>query len=223
MKSTGLLTGVQIRCSGYANSPGGKCTNCIKMNQECVFQPVSSTSSTAFVPVSALPNGVIPPGMPLFGAYGQPLTGGPTNNYPPAGANYPAPTSHYEQPLPSPTGSNSSYWEDNRTESGRRRHRASEEHGVRLPPPSSFPDDNSRRRSPSSSSSNHLQPFQPSQPAPIPPQGFDNRTPPPRSSPSGTTASSAPGNSVMNLENIMSSNRNEDDLKMLGRLDRRAK
>ncbi|KAI0805477.1 hypothetical protein GGR55DRAFT_278164 [Xylaria sp. FL0064] len=211
----------KIRCSGYANSPGGKCTNCIKMNQECVFQPVSSTSSTAFVPVSALPNGV-PPGVQLFGAYGQPLGAGPAN-YPP-GANYQATTPHYEQPLPSPTGSNSSYWED-RPDNSRRRHRMSDEHGVRLPPPNTFPDDNSRRRSPSSSSPNHLQPFQASQPQPIPHQGFDNRTPPPRGSPSGATASSAPGSSVMNLENIMSSNPsgNDIDQSMLGRLNRRAK
>ncbi|KAI0434808.1 hypothetical protein F5Y09DRAFT_189187 [Xylaria sp. FL1042] len=211
----------KIRCSGYANSPGGKCTNCIKMNQECVFQPVSSTSSTAFVPVSALPNGV-PPGVQLFGAYGQPLGAGPAN-YPP-GANYQATTPHYEQPLPSPTGSNSSYWED-RPDNSRRRHRMSDDHGVRLPPPNTFPDDNSRRRSPSSSSPNHLQPFQASQPQTIPHQGFDNRTPPPRGSPSGATASSAPGSSVMNLENIMSSNPsgNDIDQSMLGRLNRRTK
>ncbi|KAJ3572566.1 hypothetical protein NPX13_g5008 [Xylaria arbuscula] len=213
----------KIRCSGYANSPGGKCTNCIKMNQECVFQPVSSTSSTAFVPVSALPNGVVPPGMPLFGAYGQPLATGGPSNYPPTGANYQATTPHYEQPLPSPTGSNNSYWEENRAEGTRRRHRLSDEHGVRLPPPIGFPDDNTRRRSPSSTSPNRLQLLQPSHPQPIPHQGFDNRTPPPKSSPSGAAASSAPGNSVMNLENIMSSNRNEDDRKMVGRLNFRAK
>lgn len=190
------------------------------MNQECVFQPVSSTSSTAFVPVSALPNGV-PPGVQLFGAYGQPIAGPP--NYA-SGANYQATPPHYDQPLPSPTGSNSSYWED-RPENSRRRHRMSEDHGVRLPPPNTFPDDNSRRRSPSSSSPNHLQPFQASQPQPIPPQTFDSRTPPPRGSPSVAPASNASGSSVMNLENIMSSNPagNDIDQSMLGRLNRRAK
>ncbi|KAI1181066.1 hypothetical protein F4777DRAFT_573140 [Nemania sp. FL0916] len=207
----------KIRCSGYANSPGGKCTNCIKMNQECVFQPVSSTSSTAFVPVSALPNGV-PPGVQLFGAYGQPLAGpstyAPGQNYQPG----------FDQPLPSPTGSNSSYWDD-RPETTRRRHRLSDDHGVRLPPPNAFPDDNSRRRSPSSSSPNHLQPFSASQSQAVPHQGFDNRTPPPRGSPSVAPASNASGNSVMNLENIMSSNPsgNDIDQSMLGRLNRRAK
>ncbi|KAH8155966.1 hypothetical protein CIB48_g12281 [Xylaria polymorpha] len=183
-------------------------------------KPVSSTSSTAFVPVSALPNGV-PPGVPLFGAYGQPLAA--PSNYS-AGANYPPSAQHYDQPLPSPTGSSSSYWED-RPESGRRRHRMSDDHGVRLPPPSTFPDDNSRRRSPSSSSPNHLQPFQASQPQPIPHQGLDNRTPPPNGSPSGAPASNASQSSVMNIENIMSSNSSGNDIDrgMLGRLNRRTK
>ncbi|TRX98463.1 hypothetical protein FHL15_000537 [Xylaria flabelliformis] len=183
-------------------------------------KPVSSTSSTAFVPVSALPNGV-PPGVQLFGAYGQPLAA--PSNYPP-GANYQASTPLYDQPLPSPTGSNSSYWED-RPENARRRHRMSDDHGVRLPPPSTFPDDNSRRRSPSSSSPKHLQPFQTSQPQPMPHQGLDNRTPPPKGSPSGAPASSASGSSVMNLENIMSSNSSNNDIDrgMLGRLNRRTK
>ncbi|KKF95647.1 hypothetical protein CFO_g1986 [Ceratocystis platani] len=60
-----------IRCSGYANSPGGRCMNCTRMNQECVFQPVSSTgTNAAFVHISAL-QGTVPVGTPVFGAYGQ--------------------------------------------------------------------------------------------------------------------------------------------------------
>ncbi|KAK7592452.1 hypothetical protein V3481_007070 [Fusarium oxysporum f. sp. vasinfectum] len=62
----------KIRCSGYQSAPDGKCQNCARMNQECIFQLVSSSSSTAFIIVSALPGGV-PPGTQLFGAYGQPL------------------------------------------------------------------------------------------------------------------------------------------------------
>ncbi|KAI1433672.1 hypothetical protein GGR50DRAFT_472421 [Xylaria sp. CBS 124048] len=204
----------KIRCSGYASSPGGKCTNCIKMNQECVFQPVSSTSSTAFVPVSALPGGV-PPGIQLFGAYGQPIVAPTTYS---SNNNYQATTPLYDQPLPSPTGSNNSYWED-RIDS-RRRHMLEDDHGVRLPPPNSFPDENVQRRSPSSGSPKHLQPFNTSQPQPIPRQGLESRPSPPRGSPSG-----ASGTSVMNIENLMSSNSpgNDIDQSMLGRLNRRGK
>ncbi|KAI4868103.1 hypothetical protein F4820DRAFT_161936 [Hypoxylon rubiginosum] len=205
----------KIRCSGYQNSPGGKCTNCIKMNQECVFQPVSSSSSTAFVPVSALPNG-IPPGTQLFGAYGQPL-GGPST-LAPAGS-YQATNPQYDQPLPSPTGSYASFSEE-RPEVSRRRPRPSDdEHGVRLPPPSTFPDDNPRRRSPSSSGSpSHLQPLSQLQAQPSPYAGYDSRTPPPRGSPSGPPAGTSNANSVMSLEHIVGG---DIDQKMLGRLNRR--
>lgn len=91
------------------------------MNQECIFQPVSSSSSTAFIPVSAVPGGV-PPGTQLFGAYGQPLA---PNSIPPP----PPPPSHYHPhhgpgaavpsyypSIHSPTGSLSSYGGDPRTD-----------------------------------------------------------------------------------------------------------
>ncbi|KAI8957085.1 hypothetical protein F5Y11DRAFT_105293 [Daldinia sp. FL1419] len=211
----------KIRCSGYQNSPGGKCTNCIKMNQDCVFQPVSSSSSTAFVPVSALPNG-IPPGTQLFGAYGQPLAGSSSI---PAGGAYAATSAQYDQPLPSPTNSYGSFSEE-RSDPGRRRPRPSdEEHGVRLPPPSTFPDDNPRRRSPSSGGSpSHLQPLSQLQPQPVLYAGYDNRTPPPRGSPSGPPTGHHTTSSVMNLENILGngpSPGNDIDQRMLGRLNRR--
>lgn len=85
----------KIRCSGYQSAPGGKCQNCARMNQECVFQPVSSSSSTAFIPVSAVPGGV-PPGTPLYGAYGQPLAP-QAHPYPPG-----APQQQQQQPPPGP-------------------------------------------------------------------------------------------------------------------------
>ncbi|KAH9905346.1 hypothetical protein F4778DRAFT_704622 [Xylariomycetidae sp. FL2044] len=194
----------KIRCSGYQNAPGGKCVNCVKMHQECVFQPVSSSSSTAFVPVSALQNG-IPPGTPLYGAYGQPL-GGPPN----------APSvASYDQPMPSPTGSYASFTDDPRAEHSRRRDRTSEsEHARRLPPPGPFPDDNSRRRSPSSTSPGHLTGYY---------GGYDDRTPPPRGGSTGLAVGGSSASSVMSLENIMGSGSgsgNDIDKNMLGRLNR---
>ncbi|PHH68127.1 hypothetical protein CDD82_822 [Ophiocordyceps australis] len=92
----------KIRCSGYQNTPGGKCQNCARMNQECIFQPVSSSSSTAFIPVSAVPGGV-PPGTQLFGAYGQPLAPNAVQVAHP----YPPPPHHHhhsQQPGPASTG-----------------------------------------------------------------------------------------------------------------------
>ncbi|PTB70407.1 hypothetical protein BBK36DRAFT_1174165 [Trichoderma citrinoviride] len=119
----------KIRCSGHQNAPGGKCQNCARMNQECIFQPVSSSSSTAFIPVSAVPGGV-PPGTQLFGAYGQPLAPSavphphphphphhpqhhpqhPSHPYPPpAGPPHPPPGAYYHPQGQSPTDSYSSY------------------------------------------------------------------------------------------------------------------
>ncbi|KAG5982120.1 hypothetical protein E4U55_002267 [Claviceps digitariae] len=134
----------KIRCSGYQSAPGGKCQNCARMNQECIFQPVSSSSSTAFIPVSAVPGGV-PPGTQLFGAYGQPLAPNsvPTPHHFPHGGG-PSPVGAagptYYQPMQSPTGSYSSYGGDARADDPmaiRRRRRTPEEQeeGYRLPPP----------------------------------------------------------------------------------------
>lgn len=78
----------KIRCSGFDQNPEGRCSNCQRFQQECIFTPVSSQAQ-AFVPAHAVyPNmrnmGVGPDGRPrpmggfnqptqLFGAHGQPL------------------------------------------------------------------------------------------------------------------------------------------------------
>lgn len=69
----------QIRCSGFESSSDGRCTNCVRFNQECMFTPVSSQAQ-AFVPAhAAYPHlrnaGPGPRGGPmtLYGAHGQPL------------------------------------------------------------------------------------------------------------------------------------------------------
>lgn len=147
----------KIRCSGYANTTNGKCTNCDKLRIDCVFQPVSSNSSAAFVPVSAVPGGV-PPGTPLYGAYGQPLHQSSGQGPPQQQQHqqqqrpYPQTPSDYQPSLHSPTGQYPPY--DERGEPTRRRTRPSEEeHAMRLPPPNYPPDEDPRRRSPASNPS----------------------------------------------------------------------
>ncbi|PWY90518.1 hypothetical protein BO94DRAFT_27741 [Aspergillus sclerotioniger CBS 115572] len=71
----------KIRCSGFESSQDGRCSNCIRFNQECMFTPVSSQAQ-AFVPAHAayphLRNAqnqgrAGAPGVMLYGAHGQPL------------------------------------------------------------------------------------------------------------------------------------------------------
>lgn len=191
---------VQIRCSGYQNAPGGRCINCTRMNQECIFQPVSSSSTAAFVHVSAVPGGITP-GTPLYGAYGQPLPGGggpSPQGAPPQVVPYPPPhvqNAAYFQPVRSPTDLNSPYSEsDAVSASGRRRRRESEDgHERRPPPPPGGAEDEAWRRSPVSSSNSPRSAYYPSQPplsaAPsgvsvgthTPPVSSSGRTPPQRS------------------------------------------
>ncbi|KAK5656516.1 hypothetical protein OQA88_4493 [Cercophora sp. LCS_1] len=145
----------KIRCSGYANTTNGKCTNCDKLRIDCVFQPVSSNSGTAFVPISAVPGGTggLPPGTTLYGAYGQPLRevpivsqsqsqAGQSQSQRPYGSDY-APSLH------SPTSQYAPH--DDREPSRRRARPSEEEHPHRLPPPNFPPDDDPRRRSPTNS------------------------------------------------------------------------
>ncbi|EOD50873.1 putative c6 transcription protein [Neofusicoccum parvum UCRNP2] len=87
----------KIRCSGFEASEDGRCTNCVRFSQECIFTPVSAQTQ-AFVPAHTVWRGAgAPP--PLYGAYGQPL---PTTQPPPDSYRTPHPQPGY--PLPSPTG-----------------------------------------------------------------------------------------------------------------------
>ncbi|KAF3400212.1 hypothetical protein F1880_008039 [Penicillium rolfsii] len=107
----------KIRCSGFENSPDGRCTNCQRFNQDCMFTPVSSQAQ-AFVPAhAAYPhmrpgnnvNGQPPPGTILYGAHGQPLppssaVQGPDTTLPPPQGMYAhpysrAPTDGHPPPL----------------------------------------------------------------------------------------------------------------------------
>ncbi|KAL3956612.1 hypothetical protein ACCO45_009458 [Purpureocillium lilacinum] len=158
----------KIRCSGYQNTPGGKCQNCARMNQECIFQPVSSSSSTAFIPCLAeCPrNPTVRRVRPAVGsqlrARRAPLPASPSRGPPPGPAppNYysqhPAPPPHPSQPTQSPTESFSSYGDDAQV-AGRRRRRtprnAKKATGC-LPPRSGAADEEARRRSPAEFSNN---------------------------------------------------------------------
>lgn len=72
---TRLTSHLQIRCSGYEGSPEGRCQNCVRFNQQCLFHPVSSQG--AFVPASAVygPNARAPAATDPQGDYRQPPRG----------------------------------------------------------------------------------------------------------------------------------------------------
>ncbi|KAF9886234.1 hypothetical protein FE257_011847 [Aspergillus nanangensis] len=92
----------KIRCSGFESSQDGRCSNCIRFNQECMFTPVSSQAQ-AFVPAHAayphLRNAQ--PGRPgagvmLYGAHGQPLP--PQQQPQPPDSTLPPPQGMYQHP-----------------------------------------------------------------------------------------------------------------------------
>ncbi|OAP56925.1 hypothetical protein AYL99_09037 [Fonsecaea erecta] len=112
----------KIRCSGYDSSPDGRCQNCVRFNQQCLFHPVSSQA--AFVPANAVygPNAARAPiaGQPdgragqnghhyaregdpppmLYGAHGQPL--GPAGPHGQPQYSYPPPPHAGYPPAPYP-------------------------------------------------------------------------------------------------------------------------
>ena len=132
-KKNAILTSPQIRCSGFEDNPSGKCQNCTRFQQDCIFTPVSSQAQ-AFVPVHAayphMPLG--PDGRPrmmypqqLYGAHGQPLGPMPQHGGPP-------PQGYSEYPVPSPT--TPYYPQDNRGEMSRKRPHEEPQPSL-LPPP----------------------------------------------------------------------------------------
>jgi hypothetical protein len=205
---------------------------------------VSSNSSAAFVPVSAVPGGV-PPGTPLYGAYGQPLPpSAQSGQQPRAYPSYPA--AEYTPPMHSPTGSYPPY--DDKDPGRRRTRPPEEEHSARPPPPNYPLDDDPRRRSPVSIHSNgtpptvyhsyQQSPFDRDTP-PTPNQNTPSRPIPPpsqmRTPQAGPSQTQQPQSQIppqtksqpnpMSLDNLMGPaprTVNEIDQSMLGRLGRRS-
>ncbi|KAF6514115.1 hypothetical protein HZS61_006371 [Fusarium oxysporum f. sp. conglutinans] len=65
-----------VACAVHCfDSQSGKCQNCARRNETCIFELKFSSNRAAAIPVSAFPGG-IPPVTQLFGAYGQPLAPG---------------------------------------------------------------------------------------------------------------------------------------------------
>ncbi|KKK25287.1 putative C6 transcription factor [Aspergillus ochraceoroseus] len=105
----------KIRCSGFESSQDGRCSNCIRFNQECMFTPVSSQAQ-AFVPAHAAYPHLRNPqnqaragaqGVMLYGAHGQPLPPqqqpqpGPETTLPPPQGMYQHSYGNAPPPLPS--------------------------------------------------------------------------------------------------------------------------
>ncbi|KAJ4364228.1 hypothetical protein N0V95_000850 [Ascochyta clinopodiicola] len=132
-----------IRCSGFEATEDGRCSNCLRFNQDCIFTPVSAQTQ-AFVPAHTVWRGVgAPP--PLYGAYGQPLP--PANHadaygQQPPRQGPPPPQQQQQQYLPSPTAGPYSYGppsahsdEGSRDDLIGRKRPHPEPHTPTLPPP----------------------------------------------------------------------------------------
>ncbi|KAF7587471.1 hypothetical protein BBP40_007192 [Aspergillus hancockii] len=234
----------KIRCSGFESSQDGRCSNCIRFNQECMFTPVSSQAQ-AFVPAhAAYPHlrnaqnqgrGGAP--VMLYGAHGQPL---PPQQQPQQDTTLPPPQGMYQPPYGSAPAPLSSAPQDPRP-IGRRGSGS----GFEYPDPTNLapvtpatsapgyqahsaptpyyppPPQHDRRPSPQSaypydnrhSSSPHSSPYPPLHP------GQNAMTPPPTSTPGG---SSRGGLNVRDMLNPGDSQgRSSTDSDMLNALNRR--
>ncbi|KAI9817524.1 MAG: hypothetical protein M1827_001134 [Pycnora praestabilis] len=139
----------KIRCSGFESSEDGRCTNCQRFQQECMFTPVSSQAQ-AFVPAhTAYPHlrnqggsgqsinvrgrALYPQNPVIYGAHGQPL--GPL----PQQQDHYSPQHLQQQgyPLPSPSASYQGSVSDDRGPHDHinRRRPHDEPHAPTLPPP----------------------------------------------------------------------------------------
>ncbi|KAH8730621.1 hypothetical protein GQ44DRAFT_606730 [Phaeosphaeriaceae sp. PMI808] len=126
----------KIRCSGFEATEDGRCSNCMRFNQDCIFTPVSAQTQ-AFVPAHTVWRGVGQP-PPMYGAYGQPLppaAQAEAYGQPRQPQYLPSPTTG-PYPVPSQFGSHSApHDEAGRDELNGRKRLHPEPHTPTLPPP----------------------------------------------------------------------------------------
>ncbi|KAK3673181.1 hypothetical protein LTR78_007021 [Recurvomyces mirabilis] len=210
----------KIRCSGFDQSEDGRCTNCQRFSQECVFTPVSAQTQ-AFVPAHTVWRGQNPPpNTQLYGAYGQPLPQhGQRDPYaqPQQGGQYPPPPQGYQQPpMYQPQQGQPPNMQPLQGQQSGAKRSNDEPHTPTLPPPNpaeqgqrgsfGYPDPtglNPAGASPASSTisfhSAQPQPYYPQQPARISPQSSYSYDPSRASSSPhtlGLSAAPAPPGSV---------------------------
>ncbi|KAF2116582.1 hypothetical protein BDV96DRAFT_645008 [Lophiotrema nucula] len=191
----------KIRCSGFEATEDGRCSNCMRFNQDCIFTPVSAQTQ-AFVPAHTVWRGVGQP-PPMYGAYGQPLPpasqADPYAQPPRQQAYLPSPTSATGPYSASSYGSSGAPYDDGSRDSLGRKRAYPEPHTPTLPPPNpasvsqlphrgaapeyAYPDPTSltSAASPASSSSAY-----PSAPPPPAAQPYYATQPPRRASPQGS-------------------------------------
>ncbi|KAH3983714.1 hypothetical protein HBI56_074630 [Parastagonospora nodorum] len=202
----------KIRCSGFEATEDGRCSNCMRFNQDCIFTPVSAQTQ-AFVPAHTVWRGVGQP-PPMYGAYGQPL---PPASHAEAYGQQPPQQPRQQGYLPSPTAATPTPPYSSAPPP------ASQPYYTAAPPRQSSPQGAYRYEPSRASSSPHSQapttPGAPSGYAPLqpPPPRSDGRTPPPTSQASATRPS-------MRINDLVSDNgagRSSTDSSMLNMLNRR--
>ncbi|KAL5387622.1 hypothetical protein DPSP01_003417 [Paraphaeosphaeria sporulosa] len=216
----------KIRCSGFEATDDGRCSNCMRFNQDCIFTPVSAQTQ-AFVPAHTVWRGVGQP-PPMYGAYGQPL---PPSQHGEAYAQPPRQQQSAPPPppnyLPSPTGpppaTSSASYSSAPPPHGQQPYYAPQP-PRRTSPPSAYPYEAGRASSSPHASQAPTTPggtayYPPPQTngslQPLPPRS-DGTTPPPNSQPA-----SRPGMRINDLVSDSGNGRSSTDSNMLNMLNRR--
>ncbi|KAK5807378.1 hypothetical protein VI817_001636 [Penicillium citrinum] len=238
----------KIRCSGFETSTDGRCTNCIRFNQECMFTPVSSQAQ-AFVPAQVayphLRNQQAAgrgsnPGMTLYGAHGQPLPPQqqPETTLPPPpgmyGHPYARPMDGAPPPLasgmPDPrqpgrrgSGSGFDYPDPTNANLAPVTPVSTPGYQAHTAPSPYYPPPHDRRTSPQSAYAYDARHSSSPHSSPYPPMAQGGPTPPPTSTPGGGGSARSGLNvrDMLNPGNNDSHGRSSTDSDMLNALNRR--